>query len=210
MRYPGSHSSGPAVACRLERPTREQREPRYRPPIWSCSGWGLPCRFCCQKRGGLLPYSLATDTLLAERTPFHHRLIRRPSRYKSETLRPCGRKLGCRPSADCSLWHFPSPHGVRPLTGILLCGARTFLCASELCSDCPASFGTDYRIGKPGSPDFGSGMTLIGQNPAKSQPTPQQRSIRRPGASCAMLSSAQANCAATAATPSLFYNSAQE
>jgi len=25
------------------------------------------------------------------------------------------------------LWHFPSPHGVRSLTGILLCGARTFL-----------------------------------------------------------------------------------
>ena len=60
MRHPGSHSSGPAVACRLKRPTREQREPRYRPPIWSCSGWGLPCRFCCQKRGGLLPDSLAT------------------------------------------------------------------------------------------------------------------------------------------------------
>ena len=60
MRYPGSHSSGPAVACQLERPTREQREPRYRPPIWSCSGWGLPCRFCYQKRGGLLPDSLAT------------------------------------------------------------------------------------------------------------------------------------------------------
>lgn len=38
------------------------------------------------------------------------------------------------------LWHFPSPHGVRPLTGILLCGARTFLCISVLCSDCLASF----------------------------------------------------------------------
>ena len=31
------------------------------------------------------------------------------------------------PSAVYFLWHFPSPHGVRPLTGILLCGARTFL-----------------------------------------------------------------------------------
>lgn len=28
-------------------------------PIWSCSGWGLPCHFCYQKRGALLP------------TPFH-------------------------------------------------------------------------------------------------------------------------------------------
>ena len=57
---PGSHSSGPAVACRLERPTREQREPRCRSPIWSCSGWGLACRPCCHVRGGLLPDSLAT------------------------------------------------------------------------------------------------------------------------------------------------------
>ena len=30
-------------------------------------------------------------------------------------------------SAVYFLWHFPSPHGVRSLTGILLCGARTFL-----------------------------------------------------------------------------------
>ncbi len=35
-----------------------------------------------------------------------------------------------RPSAVYSLWHFPSPHGARPLAGILLCGARTFLCTS--------------------------------------------------------------------------------
>ena len=34
-----------------------------------------------------------------------------------------------RPSAVYFLWHFPSPHGVRPLAGILLCGARTFLSA---------------------------------------------------------------------------------
>src|SRR3989338_7939006 len=34
-----------------------------------------------------------------------------------------------RPSAVYFLWHFPSPRGVRSLTGILLCGARTFLSA---------------------------------------------------------------------------------
>ena len=38
----GSHSSRRPVARPLERPTREQREPRCRSPIWSCSGWGLP------------------------------------------------------------------------------------------------------------------------------------------------------------------------
>jgi hypothetical protein len=26
------------------------------PPIWPCSGWGLPCHCCCQQRGGLLPH----------------------------------------------------------------------------------------------------------------------------------------------------------
>ena len=52
----GSHSSGPTVTRRLKRPTREQREPRYRSPIWPCSGWGLACRSCCQARGGLLPH----------------------------------------------------------------------------------------------------------------------------------------------------------
>jgi len=45
-----------------------------------------------------------------------------------------------RPSAVYFLWHFPSPHGVRPLTGILLYGARTFLSAHKARSDCLASF----------------------------------------------------------------------
>ena len=38
-----SHSSRPGVTTWLQQPTREQRGPRYRPPIWSCSEWGLPC-----------------------------------------------------------------------------------------------------------------------------------------------------------------------
>jgi hypothetical protein len=41
--------------------------------------------------------------------------------------------LACaRTSAVCFLLHFPSPHGARSLTGILLCGARTFLSARGL------------------------------------------------------------------------------
>jgi hypothetical protein len=47
-RKPGSvvdsHSSGPGVTARLERPTRTRRGQRHCVPIWSCSGWGLPCR----------------------------------------------------------------------------------------------------------------------------------------------------------------------
>ncbi len=38
-----SHSSRPSVTSWLKRPTRTQRGPRYRVPIWSCSKWGLPC-----------------------------------------------------------------------------------------------------------------------------------------------------------------------
>ncbi len=34
----------------------------------------------------------------------------------------------------------PSPHGVRPLAGILLCGARTFLHTVKPYSDCLAVF----------------------------------------------------------------------
>ena len=29
---------------------------RLSPPIWPCSGWGLPCHARCRARGGLLPH----------------------------------------------------------------------------------------------------------------------------------------------------------
>jgi len=40
----------------LKQPTRKRRGPRHGFPIWSCSEWGLPCHFCYQKRGALLPH----------------------------------------------------------------------------------------------------------------------------------------------------------
>ena len=40
----------------LKRPTRKQREPRHCFPIWSCSKWGLPCRYGYPYRGALLPH----------------------------------------------------------------------------------------------------------------------------------------------------------
>ena len=43
-----SHSSRRSVAAALQQPTREQRGPRYRSPIRSCSRWGLPCRLVAQ------------------------------------------------------------------------------------------------------------------------------------------------------------------
>ena len=50
-----SHSSRRTVASTLKQPTRKQREPRPRFPIWPCSRWGLPCRPCYHVRGELLP-----------------------------------------------------------------------------------------------------------------------------------------------------------
>ena len=45
---PGSvmdnHSSRACVTTCFKRPTRIQRGPRHKIPIWSCSEWGLPCR----------------------------------------------------------------------------------------------------------------------------------------------------------------------
>ncbi len=38
----GDHLSSPAVAGRVERPTRGQAGRPLCPPIWPCSGWGLP------------------------------------------------------------------------------------------------------------------------------------------------------------------------
>lgn len=51
-----SHSSGTCVTAGLKQPTRVRHEPCHSTPIWSCSGWGLPCHACCQTRGALLPH----------------------------------------------------------------------------------------------------------------------------------------------------------
>jgi len=37
-------------------PGRRCKGAPYAIPIWSCSGWGLPCQLCCQSRGALLPH----------------------------------------------------------------------------------------------------------------------------------------------------------
>jgi len=82
---PGSvvdnHSSRAHVTIRFKQPTRVQRGPRQRTPIWSCSEWGLPCHkllpvarcaltapfhpYLCQKTlaiGGLLSAALSVDS----------------------------------------------------------------------------------------------------------------------------------------------------
>ena len=58
----GGHSSWTHVAMRLTQPTRAvgRKQPSKvslrTAPIRFCSRWGLPCRSCCQSRGGLLPH----------------------------------------------------------------------------------------------------------------------------------------------------------
>ena len=93
-----SHSSGTCVAAGLKQPTRVRHEPCHSTPIWSCSGWGLPCPEALSPRAvGSYP-----------------------------TVSPLPRTLAGR-SAVCFLLHFPSAHAAQALPGTLLCGARTFL-----------------------------------------------------------------------------------
>ena len=75
-------------------PTRTAAVTRYSIPIWFCSGWGLPCRLCYQRRGALLPHPFSFSALC-----FH------ASKNTAVVF---------------SLWHFPSGFPGRPLTGILL------------------------------------------------------------------------------------------
>ena len=102
------------------------------PSMRSCSGWGLPCRACCHARGALLPHLF---TIAAHESSKFVRVIRSNEAARSRSLRcetapPCDDAVRSVRSAVCFLWHFPSPHDARPLTGILLCGARTFLCVA--------------------------------------------------------------------------------
>jgi hypothetical protein len=69
-------------------------------PIWSCSGWGLPCR-------RVLPPARCALT-----APFHPC---RPTTRERSGL------------AVYFLWHFPWAHAPQALPGTLPCGARTFL-----------------------------------------------------------------------------------
>jgi len=81
---------------------------------------------------------------------------------RCKTVSPCGDTIRCTRSAVCFLWHFPSSHDARSLTGILLCGARTFLCVLLTRSDCLADFPVG-RVARDGKfrhhPDFSFDVT---------------------------------------------------
>ena len=149
---PGSHSSGRRVAATLKQPTRKQREPRYRFPIWPCPGWGLPGRPCHHGRGGLLPVArraapprpggrstISPLPAFAEPAP-----IGLPTRPRGPGPPPARQPLVRLAPAVCFLLHFPSPHGARPLAGILLCGARTFLHTPKCAATAWRTSAADY------------------------------------------------------------------
>ena len=71
---------------RLEKATQALR--KVRNSAWSCTGWGLPCRSCHQKRGELLPRLFTLTS--CEAVCF---LLRYPSYFYAWTLSsilPCG------------------------------------------------------------------------------------------------------------------------
>jgi len=122
-----SHSSRRPITQSLKQPTRERREPRQCSPIWSCSGWGFTCRPRYRVRGALLPH------LFTLTSPVCTGL----RRFKF-------------------LYHYPWPHGLRSLTGIPLCGARTFLPAPRCAATVqPASGGILPEYDE--KPDFSKG-----------------------------------------------------
>ncbi len=85
---------------------------RTSPLIWPCSDWGLPCRCCCQHRGGLLPHLFTLTTGAYAQVAVYF------------------------------LWPDPSPLGAQALPGSLPIGARTFLGTEQPARDHPANPGT--------------------------------------------------------------------
>ncbi len=94
------HPSRTAVARRLQQPTRGRDRTSRRPPMWPCSGWGLPGRPVSGNAGALLPHHF---TLAAPPGP------------------------GAPQGGGMFLWHFPSARAARPLAGTLSGGVPTFL-----------------------------------------------------------------------------------
>ena len=84
-------------------------------PIWPCFGWGLPCRPCYHVRGELLPRRF---TLAVPGFP------------------GLGRSILCCTFRRLRL----AAYSARPLAGILLCEARTFLPVLKVRSGCLTDF----------------------------------------------------------------------
>ena len=94
------HLSGTAVASHLVRPTRSSNDPgRVSLLIWPCSDRGLPCRACCQTRGGLLPHRFTLTLWIQGRSVLCGpvRRLTAPRRY----LAVCPVELGLSSNGPC-------------------------------------------------------------------------------------------------------------
>ena len=100
----GDHSSGTTVTRRLKRPTRKHRTGRSQS----------------------LPYLVLHRTGFTEPIRLPGPLV---SSYLTVSPLPV---LPKKPSAVCSLLHFPWDFSPRELPGVLPCGARTFLQSREI------------------------------------------------------------------------------
>jgi hypothetical protein len=103
----------------LKQPTRKRRGQRHSFPIWSCSGWGLPCRHCYQQRGALLPHHF-TLTSRGWRFTFccTCRGLAPPRRY----LAPCPVEPGL--SSSCKSSRRPATSDYPADLGAILTDAR--------------------------------------------------------------------------------------
>jgi hypothetical protein len=154
---PGSvvdnHSSRRAVASTLKQPTRKQREPRLMlpylallqmgfavPSVLPRPRWALTPPF----HPYLIPSLLRGTTLLKERNP----LSRAPSSSGGGLCRLAASKSGHRRylSVALSVALGLSTCCARPLAGILLYGARTFLQTLIASSGCLADFRANLSI----------------------------------------------------------------
>ena len=98
-------------------------------PIWSCSGWGLPCHLRYRKCGALLPHRFTLASISAPRFSLLAYAMERSSRL----TRTCCPRLTHLSKAVCSLWHFPWDRSRRALPGILFPWSPDFplICMSD-------------------------------------------------------------------------------
>ena len=88
------HLGRPLPDASRDRPGRQRgnapRRHRCRrtAPTWSCSWWGLPCRFRCRSRGALLPHPFTLTPLNGAVCSLWHFPWGRPRRTLSGTIFP--------------------------------------------------------------------------------------------------------------------------
>ena len=93
----------PPYGCGLERITLAAIS-RRGTTAWSCSPWGLPCRRCRQRRGGLLPRRFTLTLKGSGKQKVTSAKGNMQPLFKLSTFH-----FTLHLKAVCSLWHFPSP-----------------------------------------------------------------------------------------------------